>query len=933
MKFSIRIVFALLLCSQLSPPYLYAFDQESMQLYQEMLKNSNPQMLNEELIKKCEKLTLSIDAMLEEIACLVEPGALGITDKKLKEELLQNIIATRSQLGQLRLTFIGNPFPSQLQEHVTTLKALLAHVKKAIKNDFKDFTAFVPTRSIAVEQLESDELEQLLDETNTSFETIKKEASDLGLTSWNRFYRKYADPIVAFCDKHNAHTKTLWTLGAVGVGAYLWYRMSESLCGLTPDLMDAKLTTDQQKLDNKPIYSSYNENDSIPTKIVGWINDKWNCGVRSVMGWKPTPQMRAEEAEIRSNMNTVHQISSKIKPLAQDNEDVALAMDAISSLSTTEKMNHPVKLFGQLENEIISYRSGYWAIGTLPLWQPYLATAMKKYDEMKLKAVNFARRWHNNFKGGIYKLQFKELKYEKDFEIHPRYTFDDIVGLDGAKHQFEKLLTFLKHPEEYARRGISPDLTHLLYGPPRTGKSMLAEAFAGEMKKIYGSQTKYYEIPPGFLAQAGSFDYLLGLAKSEAPCVIFIDELDMLNLNKRVGQDNLRLQEFQQCIDGCLDKRSPEKPVVILAATNYPEDLNHALLARFTSKIPFELPSFFKRLECFARELEQRGLPLQQFDAKKLAERTEQCTYFDIHNIIERAQFMTREQGRPMTQADIEHVLYEKIYNIIFHDEKFLKEHDKNILSAHIAGHTVANLLFESRHERVSLATIRPIKMTIEDTKLWNKRLDLKDKNYQLIQFGRIVTHRPVEQHFSDDLSEEDNFRKNFLCVDSLELKSRNEYKRQACIALAGHLTEELLFNNKYVSEHICSGQDMARAYYWAEQYCLDGREKQQVAASKKQQEQLREEVNTLIQECIQETKALLAEAEELIMLLMGIFKEQEIVTNEMLEGFVHFYHEAKEKGCSMEEVIKESMQAMMAGMQGDDQALRAELGIPIETA
>jgi AAA+ superfamily predicted ATPase len=243
------------------------------------------------------------------------------------------------------------------------------------------------------------------------------------------------------------------------------------------------------------------------------------------------------------------------------------------------------------------------------------------------------------------------------YKFKPRYTFDDVSGLDHAKQALDDILKYISDPENYDQAGLNPIIGYFMFGPSRTGKSMIAEALAGEIEKIKGTSDDFpfFEIHARYIAAEGNFQAVMNTIKNYAPCIIFIDEIDILpGLRDKNNKENTPLQEFLSTISDCMINNNPEKKIIIIAATNGPNKLDPSVRSLFPVHIPFEFPSFMERSEYLISKIEKKGLPIEQFDISKLTEQTEGFPFQFLDSIINDAQFFAREQDHRITQADIE---------------------------------------------------------------------------------------------------------------------------------------------------------------------------------------------------------------------------------------------------------------------------------------
>ena len=186
-------------------------------------------------------------------------------------------------------------------------------------------------------------------------------------------------------------------------------------------------------------------------------------------------------------------------------------------------------------------------------------------------------------------------------ETDTKATFDDVAGVDEAKDELQEVIAFLKDPDGYGRLGARMPKGILLVGPPGTGKTLLARAVAGEAGvpffSISGSEFVEMFVGVGAARVRDLFEQ----ARSQAPCIIFIDELDALGRARGAGPTSGGHDEKEQTLNQLLaelDGFDPRSGVVLLAATNRPEILDPALLraGRFDRQVLVDRPDKPARL-------------------------------------------------------------------------------------------------------------------------------------------------------------------------------------------------------------------------------------------------------------------------------------------------------------------------------------------------
>ena len=277
-------------------------------------------------------------------------------------------------------------------------------------------------------------------------------------------------------------------------------------------------------------------------------------------------------------------------------------------------------------------------------------------------------------------------------------TFDDVAGVDEAKVELQEIVDFLQNAQKYIVLGAKIPKGVLLVGPPGTGKTLLAKAIAGEAGvpffSISGSE--FIEMFVG--VGASRVRDLFNQAKKEAPCIVFIDELDALGKSRAsagsfMGSNDEREQTLNQLLAE-MDGFEPNAGVILLAATNRPEVLDPALLrpGRFDRTIVVDRPDKLGRLAIL--EVHARNVKLaQDVDLKKLAARTPGFAGADLANLINEAALLAARQNLPaVTMADFNEAI-ERIVTGLEKKSRVLNELEKKTVAYHEVGHAIIGSL------------------------------------------------------------------------------------------------------------------------------------------------------------------------------------------------------------------------------------------------
>lgn len=317
------------------------------------------------------------------------------------------------------------------------------------------------------------------------------------------------------------------------------------------------------------------------------------------------------------------------------------------------------------------------------------------------------RRMLKNAGGGVMGVGKSNAKVyvEKETGV----TFRDVAGQDEAKESLTEIVDFLHDPGKYTRIGAKLPKGALLVGPPGTGKTLLAKAVAGEAKVPFFSLagSDFVEMFVG--VGASRVRDLFTQAQKQAPCIVFIDEIDAIGKSRdsRYGGNDEREQTLNQLLAE-MDGFDPSKGVLILAATNRPEVLDQALLrpGRFDRRIIVDKPDLKGRVDTL-RVHSKNVLMDDTVDLEAIALATSGAVGSDLANIINEAAINAVKHGRnAISQAD----LFESVEVVIAGKEKkdrILSPEEKKTVAYHEIGHALATAL-QKNAEPVQKITIVP---------------------------------------------------------------------------------------------------------------------------------------------------------------------------------------------------------------------------------
>lgn len=289
-------------------------------------------------------------------------------------------------------------------------------------------------------------------------------------------------------------------------------------------------------------------------------------------------------------------------------------------------------------------------------------------------------------------------------------TFKDVAGQEEAKESLTELVDFLHNPGKYTRIGAKLPKGALLVGPPGTGKTLLAKAVAGEAKVPFFSLSGSDFVEMFVGVGASRVRDLFKQAQQNAPCIIFIDEVDAIGKSRDShygGGNDEREQTLNQLLSE-MDGFDTSKGLVILAATNRPEVLDKALLrpGRFDRRVIVDKPDLKGRIDILKVHA-KNVLMHDSVDLEAIALATSGAVGSDLANIINEAAILAVKEGRAVVTQDD---LFESVEVVIAGKEKkdrILGKEEKKIVAYHEVGHALVTAL-QKDAEPVQKITIVP---------------------------------------------------------------------------------------------------------------------------------------------------------------------------------------------------------------------------------
>ena len=450
-------------------------------------------------------------------------------------------------------------------------------------------------------------------------------------------------------------------------------------------------------------------------------------------------------------------------------------------------------------------------------------------------------------------------------------TFKEVAGLTEEKQEVQELIDFLKNPKKFQSMGARIPKGVLLVGPPGTGKTLLAKAVAGEAKVpfYYISGSDFVELFVGI--GASRVRDMFKQAKMNAPCLIFIDEIDAVGRQRGAGLGgghDEREQTLNQLLTE-MDGFGANEGIIIIAATNRPDVLDPALLrpGRFDRQITVSLPDKNARKEILAVHAKNKILD-KSVTLENLAKRTPGFSGADLENLLNEAALLAvRRNKKAITMAEID----EATDRVLMGPAKVTKkytEKEKKLVAYHEAGHAVLGLKLDGANE-VQKITIIPrghaggyTMMTPKEDTFTSTKKELLDAICGLLG-GRVaeeITFNEITTGAHDDFKKATNIARKMV----------TEYGMSS---LGPMMLDE-------PSENTFLGRDYNKNKNFSD-----------IVAH-----EIDEEMRSIINSCYEKSKKILNENKDLLKLIAETLLEEETITKEQIDYLVANGHLEKEE-------------------------------------
>ena len=307
-------------------------------------------------------------------------------------------------------------------------------------------------------------------------------------------------------------------------------------------------------------------------------------------------------------------------------------------------------------------------------------------------------------------MSFGKSKARLQMEPSTQVTFSDVAGVEGAKLELTEVVDFLKSPDRFTAVGAKIPKGVLLVGPPGTGKTLLAKAVAGEAGvpffSISGSEFVEMFVGVG----ASRVRDLFEQAKKNAPCIVFIDEIDAVGRQRGAGMgggNDEREQTLNQLLTE-MDGFEGNSGIIIVAATNRPDVLDSALMrpGRFDRQVTVDRPDYAGRLQILNVHAKDKTLS-KDVDLDKVARRTPGFTGADLANLLNEAAILAARKDLDKVSNDEVGDAIERVMAGPEKKDRVISDKKKELVAYHEAGHALVGALMPD-YDPVAKVSIIP---------------------------------------------------------------------------------------------------------------------------------------------------------------------------------------------------------------------------------
>jgi len=796
-----------------------------------------------EMLEKYNEATID---QLQELDCILEEIATNIASNNLiptrnRPAAHQKIKELHNNSDYLKTT---NSVPlkadaifSRAQQIKDLVDYARMNLEKGIDHcDLYDPSYFKPESLKNAEDVE-EQLQKALIENNTAIEKLRAKATKIGLhyynIAWRWMHRKVFNP----WQKYYMTEASLGALWATTTAFFAWYYFGGNTIPGLP----------------------------LPARFGPWLRNK--------VGWPAQSQDDFIINDPNSTMAANQYIAEELEKAAKNKawSNTGLSTEDIQKIlknankkvqdgpTETYKsaLQRPVGWLGRFEHRLSQFFNNKFMVGTMVLG-PITLSLSNVAPSFLTWLHKTSQKVDNFLLGGVYRY-----KSVDEFVLFSNTRFKDVIGNEAVKKAFRSRIEYFKNPEAWERMGIAPRTGILLYGPTRAGKSYIIDAFLGELIDTFGAGAgfKIWSISTSMILEKG-IEWILDQASQFAPCIVVIEEIDLLGLQR--AENKQLLSSFLSAMNSCLQNNSLNKQVIVVATTTNPDNIDSALLqiGRIGEHYKILYPSHDERKIYTERELNKLALRLEQFDIERLACLTEGCAYEQIKIMVQKALTAAKTEFIPVSQKSLEQNLENFVYGISSEPCK-IDEKQKRRIATHLAGEILAVTLLDP-NLMIAKATIRNVRPKIEEQLVYLQYLENGKQKISSLEYGKV-----------------------FYCHDHdvLPINSKDDDIIQCKIHRAGHIAETLILGSSSSYHANDKQNDKQRAYEFALAAVGEGLDISKLPSAA--QNKFFDEGYNIVAQSEAEVKALLEQHKKEIVAIADLLIEKETIGQEEINALI----------------------------------------------